>query len=169
MKKHTGFTLIEMVVYTAIFAVMTVLIINSLLIVTKSLGSIWLTRDINSSAQIALERMAREIRLADSIDQGTSVFGVNPGRLKLNTIDPETSAVGTVEFFISNNRLMITEGGITESLTGQDLEVSNLIFTSISASTISKAVKIDLEIKGQWVGGEKTEKFYDTLVLRRSY
>jgi len=164
-----GYTLLEMVIYTAIFSIMAVLVINSLFVMTKSLRSIKLSRDINNSAQISLERMAREIRLADSID-GTSTLGTHPGYLKLNTVDRTTGTPTTVEFSLVGGQLMITEGASPAvALTSPDLEVTNIVFNDIPSLTLSEAVKIDFEIRADIAGKTKTENFYNTIVLRGSY
>ena len=159
----------EMVIYTAIFSIVSVMVINSLFVMTKSLRSIKLSRDINNSTQVALERIAREVRLADSID-GTSVFGTHPGYLKLNTVDRTTGMPTTIEFSLVGDQLMITEGvSAAVALTSPDLQVINIVFSDIPSLVDSEAVKIDFEIMGNLAGKTKTEKFYNTIVLRGSY
>lgn len=168
-KKNRGISLIETILYAAIISIVSVFVIGSVLVMMRTFNNIQLARNINISARISMERMIREIRLADSID-GTSVFDFNPGRLKLNTIDSGDNPA-TVEFFLDGSNLMIKEGsGQPENLTGSGVKTSSLIFRQISASTTSKAVRIELEIWDSLPQGyQKTEKFYDTAILRRSY
>src|SRR3989338_4246287 len=106
-----GFSLIEALVYVAIVVMLTVVVINTALFMTTVSGKARLKRNILGEAGIAVERIVREIRLAESIATAESVFNVHPGVLKLNTVissDDDTSI--TREFFISSSTLMMKEG-----------------------------------------------------------
>lgn len=150
MKK--GFTLIETIIYTAVFASVSFLIFGSILTTYNVFREIRISRNINRAAETSLERIIREIRLAKSIDDGTSIFNTNAGRLKLDT----------VEFLMNGSSLMIKEGASDPvSLNSTGTGVSSLIFRKITASTTSQAIKIEMEISG--------EKFYSTAILRGSY
>ncbi|MEK7142131.1 MAG: hypothetical protein AAB818_00935, partial [Patescibacteria group bacterium] len=123
----------------------------------------------NFSASTAMERMTNEIRMANSVDDAGSVFATNPGKLKLNTADI-FGAPTTLEFFLSGAGVFVKEGlGSSESLTSSTTEITSLIFNEITASTTSKAVKIDLVVKVKAGTIEKLEKFYNTAILRGSY
>ena len=116
-----------------------------------------------------MERMANEIRLANDIDDAGSVFAVSPGKLKLNTTDGSGLAT-TIEFFLSGAGIFVKEGSsASEALTASTTEITSLIFSKITASTVSKAVKISLTAKAKGGRMEKTEKFYNTAILRGSY
>jgi hypothetical protein len=143
--------------------------VGSILIIIRVSTNIRLARNLNISSRTAMERIIREIRLADSID-GTSTFGSHPGYLKLNTIDANNNPT-TMEFFLTGSNLMIQEGASSpESLTSSNVTVSNLVFYQISPSTASKAIKVEMTLTSILPNGQqKSEKFYDTVVLRRSY
>lgn len=165
-----GFTLVEMVIYIAILSVIVVLVISSVLAMSKSLSSINTSRKINNFAETSLERLVREIRFAGSVDTLGSTFGVNPGILKLNTIDPASESPTTVEFYIDGTDLMIKEGaGVAEDITPSSLSITNLIFYDIVVPGISESIKIEIEVNGESLFGNKVEKFYNTAVLKRSY
>lgn len=159
----------ETIVYIAILAAVLVVITGMFLTLMKTFGNISLARKINSAAEISMERMIREIRLANGVDAAGSFFNFHPGRLKLNTIDINGSPT-TVEFYLSGSDFMIKEGnGIAENLTSSAIEVNGLVFNQILTSTTSMAIKIRLEIRGTKGNFQKTEYFYDTVVLRRSH
>jgi type II secretory pathway pseudopilin PulG len=163
-----GFTLIEMIVYTAILGALFVLIVNTLLIVSKSYKSIKLTSDVNNSAAIALEKLTREIRLASDVNLGSSVLGVNPGRLYLSSTDENGNPIN-LDFYISGGTLNLNENGaLFGALTKGEVSVTNLIFRHIVSST-SQMVKIEMELTAS--DGSKTvsEDFYASAVLRSSY
>ena len=165
-KKH-GFTLVEMIIYIAFFAVLSVLAIESTIIVMKSFYSIRLTQNINQSATVGLERMSREIRNAYDIDTTQSTFGVNPGRLTLRTKDAG-GANTTIEFYVSGSQLFIKEGVVDRgSLMTKNAVLTNLVFRQI-ANPNSRAVKIEMAIRDTRGVLQKDVNFYDTIILRGS-
>lgn len=169
-KAKGGFTLMEMVIYIAILSVIVVLVASSVLAMSKSLSSIQASRKINNFAETSIERIVREIRFANSVDVSGSTFGVNPGTLKLNTINPIDELSTTVEFYQSGTNLMIKEGlGAPEDITPSSLSVTDLKFYDVVVPGVSEAIKIEIEVKSTSIFGDKTEKFYNTVVLKRSY
>ena len=154
MKK--GFTLIETIIYTAIIAAIFILVVNSLSIVIKAFNQGRVAIKINNSAEVAMERMTREIRFAYDIDGSSDL-----SHLVLNT---------DVEFYLDSGKIMIIDRGANAvALTSDDLTVTNLIFRQINSSSVSKAVKIEMAIQGSSGNYQKTENFYNTAILRGSY
>lgn len=169
MKDRRGLSLIETIVYITIFAIISVLAVNSLVMVMKSFNQGRLWSRICASAETATERMTREIRLAYDIDLGLSTLNFHPGHLFLNTYDV-SGAPTTIDFYLDNGILMVSEGGgAAVALTSSQVEVTNLVFRPISAPSTSKAIKIELEIRGTQGNYQKTERFYNTAILRGSY
>lgn len=155
MKKTTGFTLIETIIYAAILAIILEISAISFLILSRSFLNIRLVSRINAAAETAIERMAREIRQANDFDQSAS-----PGVLKLKTVN-SSGAPTIITFFLDGVRLMIQEGSSTpENLTSFEIETSRLVFYQINTLK-SKAIKTEIEMAGK--------KFYETIVLRGSY
>ena len=117
-----------------------------------------------------MERMTNEIRLANDIDDAGSVLPRARGKLKLNTTD-NFGAPATIELFLSGTGVLLKEGGsASEALTSTTTEITNLIFNKITASTVSKAVKISLTAKqGKGVEWKRRKSFYNTAILRGSY
>lgn len=164
-----AFSAIEMVIYVAILAVISVLTVNSILITVKSFNQYRLSHFINSASQTVMERMVREIRLAGNIDDTASIFDAHPGRLKLNTIDPDTETPTTIEFFASSTSVMIKKGNADPvPLTPNNVLLMNLVFRKISTPA-AKGVKIEMELKGERGTSFKIEKFFGSAVLRKFY
>ncbi|OGZ35133.1 MAG: hypothetical protein A3A94_00625 [Candidatus Portnoybacteria bacterium RIFCSPLOWO2_01_FULL_43_11] len=165
-----GFTLLETIIYAVIFALISILVINMILMMTKSFSAFRVTRNINNSSEVAMERLVREIRWADDINAAESVFDSHPGKLVLNTIDPVTDLATTIEFFVSNGALMVREGiSDAQPLISSKTEVTNFVFRQIIGSSVSKAVKVELELQSGQGDFQKKEKFYNSAILRRSY
>ncbi len=160
-----GFTLIEILIYTAILAIIFILVVNSLSIVIKAFNQGRVAIKINNSAETAMERMTREIRFAYGVDAASTL-----DHLVLNSYVLGTETPTTVEFYIDSGKLMIKEGvSPAGQLTSSDLSVTNLGFRQITTSSMSKAVKIEMTIEDSSGNYQKTEDFYNTIILRRSY
>ena len=166
---NIGSSLLETLIYAAILGMVAVFAVSSILAMMKSYSSVKMSRDLNFSASVAMERMANEIRLANGIDDAGSVLAASPGKLKLDTTDSLGSPV-TIEFFLSGTGIFVKEGsGAPEALTASNTEITSLIFNKITSSSVSKAVKISLIAKAKGDRMERTEKFYNTAILRGSY
>jgi hypothetical protein len=168
---NNGSSLLETLIYAAILGLVAVFTTGSILAMMRSYTSVKMSRDLNLSASVAMERMTNEIRLANGIDDSGSVFGASHGKLKLYTID-SSGAPATIEFSLPLNGTGVfakESGGVSEALTSSTTEVTNLVFNEITSSTISKAVKISLTVKAKNGRMEKTENFYNTAILRGSY
>lgn len=164
-----GSSLIETLIYAAILGMVAVFTTDSLLTAMKSYSNIKLSRDLNFSASVATERIINEIRLANGIDDVGSAFATSSGKLKLNTTD-FSGAPTTIEFFLNGSGVFIKEGlGLPESLTASSTEILSLVFNKINSASTSSAVKMSLIIKAKNGRLERTEKFYNTAVLRGSY
>lgn len=160
-----GFTLVEMIIYVAFFAILSLLALQALLIVMKSFYTLRLTQNINQSASVALERMSREIRNAYDIDETLSTLGSSPGRLTLKTKDSAGNDT-TMEFYVANNQIGIKEGGADKgTLMTKNATVDNLVFRKITTLN-SQAVKIEMTLRDARGALQHEVKFYDTIILR---
>src|SRR3989344_4335098 len=98
-----GYSLIETLIYIFILVIIIMAVIGLVIAMIRAIDTFRVEREINHGAQVALERIVREIRSADSIDLAGSVFNTNPGQLKL-------VKVGTnYNFSVSNNSLILVE------------------------------------------------------------
>ncbi len=159
-----GFTLIEAIIVIALVAVI-LAVVSSTLVVVKSFSNIGRTRVLTSSASIALERLAREVRNAKNVNVG-SVLGVNPSTLVLDTTT-EAGVDTTVNFSVTSGTLVFQQAGVTASLTPSYLTVENFLVRQL-ITPVSKAVRVDLSVSDE--RGEKLEiLLHDTIILRDSY
>jgi len=138
-------------------------VVETLFVITKSYRATAVTRSINISSLLALERMERDIRNASSIDQAQSIFGASPG--KLIVLTPAT----TTEFYSDSTGILVKENDIfKDSLTSSLVTPSNLRFYLISTGK-SSGIKIELTLQSGTGTTFRSEKFYDTVMLRSSY
>lgn len=156
-----------MLFYVALLSLALLAVIETLLIMVRSYGSLRSAQHIERDAGIVLERMLREARDAQDIDDAGSVFGSSPGELLLTTTDASGTA-RTVEFYVENGQVKLKEDGLLSgALTGTKTSVSALVFRKITTGR-SKGVKIELHLSGSGTPSRE-ENFYGTAVLRDSY
>jgi type II secretory pathway component PulJ len=166
-RQQKGYSVIELVIYLALFALLSIAIINALIIAMKSFAEVKTMRTLASTASLTMERMSREIRGAQSIDTAGSTFDVSPGVLTLNTQDG-AGVARVVVFDISSGALRLKENGaVTGTLTDASQQISNLVFRKIT-TPVGTAVKIEMTITNT-NGVVITRNFYDTVVVRGEY
>jgi type II secretory pathway pseudopilin PulG len=172
MKKNaeSGYSLVEVILYMTLFAMLSTVLIGSLFGMSRSYKSARVTNDLLDSSQVSIERMTREIRGAVSLDMTSSVFTSDPGVLKLNTTD-SGGTPKTVQFNISGaNTLELTDStdGTPRDLTGENVAVTSLVFRNIT-TTAGSAVRIEMTLESTRAPGGKTLSLTDTAALRGSY
>lgn len=167
-KNLGGFTLVEMVIYIAFLAVLSVLTVNATIMVMKSFYSLRITQSVSQSATTALERMSREIRNAYSVDTLNSTLDTSPGRLMLLTKD-SVGALITTEFYVdAGNQINMKVAGVDKgTLVTKTVTVTNLVFRYVSG-TNSKYIKIEMTLQDSRNNIVKSVKYYDTIVMRGS-
>lgn len=163
IKNNKGFSLIETLFYMSIFVVLSIVVINSLIVMVKSFSETSAQADFVQSANI-LERMSREIRQATSVASLASPYN----DLTLNSTD-SSGVAKTVEFKLLSNNLQLKENGtLTGNLNAPNIHVTSLTFTQITTAK-GKAIRIQMSVQDTKDRSSRTVSFYDTIELRKSY
>lgn len=167
--KNSGYSLVETVLYMALFVTLSTVLISSLFGMTRAYTQARVNNDLLDSAHVSMERMTREIRGATSLDTGVSVFATNPGILKLNTTDASLTPK-TVQFAVASGVLELTDStdGTPTALTGSKISVDSLIFRNIT-TTEGSAVRIEMTLTSTRTPAHKTISLFDTVTLRGAY
>jgi len=164
-----GFSAVEMIVYAAILSMVFIIVINTLLHISRSLNSFQATSDINDSTASFLERVVREIRMAESVNVAKSTLNSHPGKLVLNIRD-EAGQIEESAFYISGDSLVLEKGGTSlGSLIDSNATTTNLIFRRFSNATSSSIVRVEVTFESQRGNTTKSETFFGAAVLRGSY
>lgn len=153
-----------MIIYLSILTIVSVLMVNTVLMFTGSYRNLQAMRIVEHSATDAMERMTRDIRTASSVDQVHSTFGSNSGILTLVTTLNGVST--TTKYYLQNNIIqMNVNGAYWGPLSSSNATVISLVF-SISTSSVSEAVKIDMTVQGVSGNVTKNGVYHSTVVLR---
>ncbi|HBV01547.1 MAG TPA: hypothetical protein DEF00_04145 [Candidatus Taylorbacteria bacterium] len=165
---YAGFSLVEALFYVAIFSFSLLAIMQTLIVVTRSHGMLRSAQRVEQEASISIERMIREIRDGESIDDAGSVFSAHPGKLLLHSTNV-SGLPRTVEFSLSGGKLSLKEDGVAVGLlTSTQTNISNLVFRKISTAR-SEGVKIEMTMQSGTSTTARSENFNTTAALRDSY
>ena len=168
-QNKNGFSIVEIIAYLAIFTALSILVINSFIVILSSFNTTNMNRKLLESGTVSMERISREIRQAKNIDIANSSLGSNPGILQLNSTDSGGNAL-VIKFKDENNGQLnlYSDGSLKGNLLGQNVTITSLIFNRIS-TTQSEVVKIEMTLRYSLGHKTKSENFYDTVVLRGGY
>lgn len=159
--KNEGYALIELLFYISIFAILVLVVINSMIVMTKSFRETTIHAQFISTGSI-IERISREIRQANGINS------ISASNLTLNSTD-EGGVPKTIQITLSGSNINFLENGVsTGNLNSSNIAVSSLVFTEITTAT-GKAVKVFLTINSTQDPLSRNIDFYNTVVLRGDY
>ena len=116
-----GYSILEVLIYAAILAVISALSVGSILSVYKGFSAAAVDGNISRNGELALDRIVRDIRSASSTDTGVSVFGIHPGILQLGT--------NPIKYSLLDATLVRQEGGgSAQNITSPSARITNLTF-----------------------------------------
>ncbi len=161
-----GFSLIETIIYLAVFSMISLFVINSLLAVMSTFRITRTNRNLLEAGINSMERISREIRQSSSIDLANSNLGA--GVLQLNSTDQAGVPI-VIKFSKESLALNIYEGNILSgNLLGNDMFLENLIFRRINTLQ-SEAIKIEMSLMDINSKSSKIVNFYNTIILKGGY
>lgn len=133
MKK--GFTLIEMLIYVAVLAIIVLAVSSFFSWLNSSNIRVNSTRETLDNARRAMEQIGYEIKEANSVYTLTTVSD----QLSLETTHylPEGESATYIDFFLCGTRLCLKkEGKDPIALTSELVELKNLRFISIATTSV---------------------------------
>lgn len=149
-RSENSFTLIELLVYISIFIIVAVFVTLFVFSFIKASSKSRIQQIISENAHSAMSTMVYEIKEANSVYTPTSIFGVSPGQLSLETNNelPEGEKITYVDFYLDNGKLYIKrEGKGSQILISENIKVTELKFTHIVPENGLDSAKIDLTVE----------------------
>ena len=164
--RKSGYSLVETLVYVAIFSILSVVVVRTIVVMMRSFSETVVIRDFLKTSFI-MERVSREIRIAESTDP-TSIFDSSPGYLKINSTD-DSGNPKIVEFQLIGTDLQLKENSVViGNLNIANIKIISLIFRQISTPQ-GEAIKIEMSIQNINDKSARIENFYDTVEMRGGY
>ena len=165
-KTRKGFTLIEVLAYIAVLAMIILAVSSFLLWAVRSNTKTKVTRETLDNIRETMEIITYEIKEAENIYTPTSVFDSHPGQLSLKTAKylPVGEDTTYIDFYVSDGHVCLKkESQNPIVLTSDRVRVTNLVFSQIAGTPSS--VQIDLEIEFQ---GDVTRPEYQSIISTTS-
>lgn len=164
-RNNEGYSIIEILVYLAIFSALSITVINSFLVMNHAVQASHIAGDILENGQVSLNRLARQIHRASSVDVAGSTFDSTPGVLSLQSTDSSGAPI-IVRFIVESGALVEYVGETrTVLISGQTVSVDALVFRHITMSH-GEAVKIEMKIKNITKKTPLYASFYDTIIVQ---
>ena len=155
--------MIELVIYVALFVLLSVVVIQSLIFTMKTYTTARSYRTLQQNGELVMERITREIRSASSVNVASSSFGASPGTLALSGSDsggtPYTQSIA-----VGSGLAQLTTNGVASSLSSSEVTITNLTFWNITTSTTS-AIKVQFSLSTVNLP-VVSSTFYTTVILR---
>ena len=147
--KSKGFTLIELIVYVAVFAILITTITLFAIAFIKTTAKNRIKKEVVLGAYSAMNSIIYEIKRANNIYTPTSVFNNISGQLSLETSQglPSGEEITYLDFYLdSDNKLYIKrEGQNPQILISENLKVTNLEFEHLDSTIDSVQINLTAE------------------------
>lgn len=160
-KIKNGYTLVEVLFYVALFAILSVVLLDVLIMMTGLFMKTMVNSDITQGS-IITENISRELKQADD-------FSFSSGILVVDTKD-DSNNDKTITYTFSNSNIQITD-----SVRGNlgNLNTPNVSVVDFDVATINtlkgKAAKINMTVRSNRDPENNTEDFQNTIMLRGDY
>jgi hypothetical protein len=159
-----GFSIIEIIIYLAIFGALSIFIINSFIVSISSFNNISINHSLAEAGVSSVDRVSREIRQAISVD----IFNSTSEVLQLNSLDDSGNPI-VVKIIKEGDLLNLYKNNIlVGNILDEDVIVQNLNFRRID-TTYGEAIKFEISVFANRGKQNKTANFYNSIVLRGSY
>lgn len=142
MRRQDGFTLLELIIYVAIFATMIGAVVGLALASTAEKTRGQITADINYQGEAVMALMTQTIRQATAVN--TPSAGNSSGNLSLSMTNSLVNPTTFALVHDVSDRLQIGEGtpAITNNLTNTRAKLSGLTFTNMSLESTKGSILI---------------------------
>ena len=148
MTNKQGFTLIELIIYIATFAIIIVLLVTFVFNLMSVQAKIKVSKEVTENSQRAMEIMLWHIKHSQGVYISTSSFDSHPGQLSLKTTQntPEGETTTYFDFYLDNNNRLCLKQEESEvtPLTSERIEVNNLTFNHLIDSDNNQSIRIEL-------------------------
>lgn len=162
-KNKRGFTLIEMLLYVAIFTIFVGSLFSFLTMMTSSRLNNQYLLEVNNQGNQAIRVITQTIRNANSINS-PGISG-SASSLSLETVN---SATNPTVFSSSGGVLYITEGsGSPIALTNDKVSISNLLFLNLSKVNTPGSIQVRFTLSTNSNSVIKTIDFYGGGTLKK--
>lgn len=146
-----AFSLLEMLLYTVLIVIIGGLALTFIFQMINGFNKTKIKREVLSNARLAMGRMVADIKSAHSVYIPTSVLGIHPGHISMETLVklPQGEKRTYFDYYVSSSRLYFKQDGQGPiAITSESVIVDSLIFKYFKDGTSSaETIQIDLVVK----------------------
>lgn len=158
-----GFTLVELLIYIAIFAFLAVGFVSFSIALSNVKAKALVSSEVQSNGRVALGLITQRIKSANGVNLGTSAFGVDPGVLSLSmassTLNPTI-----IDLDQNDGRVRIKEGlQPSVFVTSDSVKVTNFMFTNLSSLSSRENIRVEMNIEYDNPSGDVEYQFSQNL------
>lgn len=144
LNSNKGFSLLELLIYVAIIAIITVFISGIFLILNKSRGQTEARNEVNSAIRFAIEKISQDIKAASGVSAPASA-GATSTALQI------TVSGSNIAYCIANAELRRQINGScdvsSEEIAGGNVRMKSLVFTRLeNTNAILNKTIVSIEI-----------------------
>lgn len=144
LKNKKAFSLLEVILYLAIFSVVVFMIITVYAVIMDSRAKEKVVSEVTSEGGRIMQMVSQITRNSTLINSPT--FGANGNILSLNVFNTGNNPT---LFYLNGNNLVIKEGSAAEVILNSNrVSISNLKFTNLSKSGTKGTMKIEFIVSG---------------------
>jgi len=163
-----GYLLVETMVFVAIVSMTLALFVTIFLSFNSSSLRVKTKLVLDNSANTIMERIIREIRVSDSVDENLSVLNVDEGVLVLNQTDSQGGP--TVLSFLADGATVYLDRDRVDlgELLPPDVSLTSLVFRLLKGDR-SSLVRVEMVLDKQGGQFQASQNYYNSAILRNSY
>lgn len=140
-QKESGFSLLEVMLYVSIFAIILIGLTIFSIDLIKSKNKANIKRETQENARIVFDQLAQEARWANTYDSVQST----PSQLVINTRSGTARFYRAIPAGENNNAVYIEVNGISSQITNDDVDVTAMTFSVADISDPGIWVSITVE------------------------
>lgn len=147
--RQKSFTLIEILVYIAVLAIVVLTVSAFFLWAVRSNVKTRAMREVLDNTRRAMEIMTYEIKEAKGVYAPTGIFDSHPGQLSLETKRylPTGETASYIDFYLCGTKICLKkESQNPIALTSDRVEITDLVFSQIATSQAALSIQINLKI-----------------------
>lgn len=164
-KARASFTLIEMILYIGMSAIIIVALLRVMITITTTREKAQTVSSVQQELRFVMDRITASARNAVDINIAGSTFGSDNGVLSLSM---SGASLNPTVFTLTANRITVKEGlAAAQSLTSSGVLIDRLRFANLSANGTNGTVKVTIHGTDA-VAGSADPTYTDTFTLETS-
>jgi len=170
--REKGFTLYEMLIYIALFLMLSVLVTGLVIQLLQTGFRMSRSREVLTGVGTVYQALFEEARFARSVYAPTSIFSSNSGQLSFETaVSPPAGETTTYsDFYVDNGRIFLKkESQQPQALTSERVRVTKFRIMWLNPVSTSESLRIAIAAEHRFAPGNEDSSFSATssITLRR--